>query len=47
MRQQVVEPLPLVDGGTAAVDLVQRGVGMVHPLHQPFQLAVAYQVVAA
>lgn len=47
VRQQVVEPLALVHGWAAAVDLIQCGVGVMHPLHQPFQLAVAYQVVAA
>lgn len=46
VRQQVVEPLPLVAGRTTAVDVIQRGVGMVHPLHQPFKLAIANQVVA-
>lgn len=44
--QQVIEHLPLVNGWRAAVDLVQGGVGVVHPLHQPLELAVAYQVVA-
>lgn len=46
MRQQVVDLLPLVDGRPAAVDLVQGGVGVVHPLHQPLQLTIAQQVVA-
>lgn len=46
MRQQVVELLPLVNGWAAAVDLIQCGIRMMHPLHQPFQLAVTYQVVA-
>lgn len=44
--QQVIDLLPLLDGWAAAVDLVQGGVGVVHPLHQPLELAVAYQVVA-
>ncbi len=44
--QQVIELLPLLNGWTAAVDLVQGGVCMMHPLHQPLELAVAYQVVA-
>jgi len=44
--QQVIDLLPLVSGWPAAVDLVQGGVGVVHPLHQPLEIAVAYQVVA-
>lgn len=44
--QQVVDLLPLVNGRSAAVDLIQGGVSVVHPLHQPLELAVAYQVVA-
>lgn len=44
--QQVIDLLPLLDGWTAAVDLVQGGISVVHPLHQPLELAVAYQVVA-
>lgn len=45
--QQVIDLLPLVNGRTAAVDLVQGGIGVVHPLHQPLELAVTYQVVAS
>lgn len=41
MRQQVIDLLPLVDRRAAAVDLVQGGVSVVHPLHQPLELAVA------
>lgn len=43
---QVIELLALLTGRAAAVDLVQGGVGVVHPLHQPFQLTITYQVVA-
>lgn len=46
VRQQVVDLLALVNGRPAAVDLVQGGVGVVHPLHQPLELTVTYQIVA-
>lgn len=44
--QQIVEFFPLVHGWTTAVDIIQCGIGVVHPLHQPLEFAVAYQVVA-
>lgn len=47
VRHQVVDFPPLVDRRPAAVDLVQRGVGVVHPFHQPLELAVTYEVVAS
>ena len=44
--QQVIDLLPLVNGWAAAVDLVQGGVSLVNPLHQPLELAVTNQVVS-
>ena len=44
--QQVIQLLPLLNGRPIAVDLIKRGICVVHPLHQPFKLAIAYQVVA-
>lgn len=47
VRQQVIDFLAPVDGRPAAVDLVQGGVGVAHPLHQPLEFAIAQQVVAS
>lgn len=45
--QQVIDLLPLVNRWAAAVDLIQSGISVVHPLHQPLELAVTHQVVAS
>lgn len=45
VRQQVVDQLPLLERRPAAGDLIQGGVGLMHPLHQPLQLAVTSQAV--
>lgn len=43
--QQVIQSLALVYWWTTAVDVIQSGIGLMHPLYQPFELTVTYQVV--